>query len=199
MKLIPYIAILILLAIIVIQNLGEKRIESNSSKIDTVIIYKTIHDTIKTKPILIVSKVDTTIWIRKTGNVPDTSYVGLLSQYKNLGNSFFSTNIFKTDFKIADYGSVSIIDTIRENKLIGTTIIENLRIPTTVITIEKESPAKNRLFVGVEFAGSKKELLSEIYGGLLLKTKKEKIYGASLGYNGEVLYKGSLYFPIKIK
>jgi hypothetical protein len=199
MKIISYICIVILFFVVLMQIRGckEEVVEIRSPKVDTVMVYKYVYDTIPGKPVYIKMKVDTSIWMKKVENIPDTTYKGLLSQYKNLGNRYFSTNVFKTDFPIADYGSISVIDTLRENKLIGNNIVTDIKIPVTTITIEKQAPPKRQLFIGAELAGSRNKPLSDVYGGILFKTKKNNIYGVSLGFSNEIKYKGSVYFPIK--
>lgn len=199
----PYIALIIMTVIILLQNDGcfpEKEMEPKIT-IDTVIIYKEVKDTIPGKPVYISTKIDTSIWMKKSEYKPDTSYMGLLSQYRKLGNKHFSTNFFKTDFKIADYGTISITDSIRENQLIHTELTSNLNIPVTTITVEKEIPQKpkNQMFWGTGISGNKMQPISRVSLGLLLKNKKDKIYGFSLGYTGQLEYEGKLYFPIKIK
>lgn len=184
-----------LLLIVLIQNKGCKKETLLPSKIDSVVLYDTIRDTIPGKPIYIKTRIDTSIWMKKVENTPDTSYSGLLSQYKKLGNKHFSTNFFKTDFKIADYGTITIRDSVKENVLISSTITTDLKLPTIIRIEEKESQKKRQLYIGGEISSSR----CPLYGGLLLRNKKDVVYGASLGYEDKLVYKGSLYFPLKIK
>lgn len=200
MKTIPYIGCIILLIIVLLQNKScDNDVVIDSPKIDTVIVIDTVRDTIPGKPILIKTKIDTSIWIKKSEYKPDTTYKGLYNQYTSLGNKHFSTNIFKTTFPISDYGSVTLTDSIRENQLVNTTLTTNLNIPTTTITIEKTAPPKRQLYIGTTFLGNKSSLLSSVHGGLILKDKKDHLYGVSIGYNGEVVFGGTLYFPIRLK
>jgi hypothetical protein len=202
----PYIALVIMVVIILIQNQGcfdpkNTLAQDTIVKYDTLIVYKYITDTVPGKPVYIKTKVDTSVWIKRDELKPDTTYFGLLSQYKKLGNNHFSTNFFKTEFPIADYGTITVSDSIRENKLIHSELITNLNIPTTTITVEKEIPQvpKRQLFVGTTLTGNQINPISGVYGGLQLKTKNDRLYGLSIGYNGTIQYGGSFYFPIKIK
>lgn len=200
MKTIPYIGIIILLIIVLLQNKGCKEdTVITPPKIDTVIVENIIHDTIPGKPIYIKTKIDTSIWIKKSEYKPDTTYKGLYNQYTSLGNKYFSTNIFKTTFPISDYGSVTLTDSIRENQLVSSILTTNLNIPTTTITVEKTAPPKRQLYIGTTFLGKKSSPLASIHGGFILKDKKDHLYGASVGYDGELVYGGSLYFPIRLK
>lgn len=202
MKSIPYIGIILLLLVILLQNRGcidQKEQYNTPPKIDTMVVYKYIHDTIPGKPVYLKTKIDTSVWMKRSDNIPDTTYKGLLSQYKGLGNKYFSTNIFKTDFKIAEYGSITLTDSVRENQLVSSVLTTNLNIPVTTITIEKSSPPKRQLFVGGSFVMNKTDVISGVYGGLQLKTKRDRLYGISVGWAGKPQLAGSLYYPIKQK
>jgi hypothetical protein len=198
MKYIPYIIVVILLSFILLQNKGCKEdVILIPNKVDTVLVYEKVYDTIPGKPIYIKTKIDTSVWMKKTKYIPDTTYSGLLNQYKTLGIAHFSTNIFKTEFKIADYGSVTVTDSIRENQLVSSVLSANLTIPTTTITVEKSAPPRNRLYVGGELTANNKLSQLGLYGGILLKNKKERIYGVGIGWDREIRYKGSFYIPLK--
>lgn len=197
MKYIPYIVALILLIIILLQNKSCKTSPVKETR-DTVIVYIHIHDTVPGKTIYIKSEPDT-VWLTKTEYKPDSTYNGLLKQYTFLGNNYFEKRLFNTTFQIADYGTVSVTDTIRENKLIGSSLITELNIPVTTITVEKESPPKTRLYFGISVTGTKTFPIRGIYGDGLLKTKNERIYGFGVGYDGELVYKGTLLWPLRFK
>lgn len=201
MKYIPYIGILVLLVIILLQNRSceSPKPQITPPQIDTVVIYEQIHDTIPGKPVYISTKIDTSIWMKKKDYAPDTTYSGLLLQYKILGNKHFSTNVFETEFKIGDYGYITITDSIRTNWLISSVITTNLSIPITTITVEKETPSKNQLYIGTIFTGNKINPISGVYIGGILKTKRDRLYGLSIGYDGNVSYAGSLYYKIKLR
>ena len=186
MKKLPYIGIIVLLLVILFQNRSCKQPNGpNTPKIDTVIVYKHIVDTIVVeKPVLVSSKPDT-VWMEKEENAPDTTYEGLLFQYKLLGGKYFTTNVFKSDFKIADYGYISVTDSIYGNWLMNSTIFTDLKIPTTTITIEKEAPKKAQLYFGPQISMSKTYPVSGVYGSLLLKTKQDKIMGVPSSQIGQ--------------
>lgn len=198
MKIIPYITIVVLICVILLQNKCSSPIPPKETR-DTVIVYKTVHDTIPGKPKLVAAKIDTTIWMKKSDYKPDTTYKGLLKQYNFLGNKHFATNSFKTDFIIGDYGTVSVIDTVKENWLVSSVIQTDLKIPTTTITVTKESPPKRQIYAGFSATGNTSLPINGIYGDVMLKTKKDRLYGVSMGFNGEPVYKVSLLWPLKIK
>ena len=200
MRTLPYIAIIVLLVIVLLQNKScNNPIDIKPPKADTVVVHHIVRDTITiVKPVLVASKPDT-IWKYRDQNTPDTTYDGLLKQYTELGNRYFTTNTFKSKFQIADYGSVTVTDSIYGNWLMTSTLTSDLKIPTTTITIEKPLPPKNQLYIGAIFTGNTTYPISGVYGGLLLKTKRDRIYGTSVGWTGEVTYGFSLYYKIKIR
>jgi hypothetical protein len=65
-------------------------------------------------------------------------------------------------------------------------------------TITKYAPAKGALFIGGGITGNKNgvELLQ---GGLLYKSKKDKVFGLNLGINGnsQIIYGVQSYWKIK--
>lgn len=197
MKLLPYIVIAVLIGIILLQRSCQPTPEPKIIR-DTVVINKIVRITEPGKTVYINSKPDT-VWLKDTTNVPKPDYDGLLGQYTILGNNHFKTNIFKTEFKIADYGSVTVTDSIKANQLINSIIETNLNIPTTTITVIKEAPPKNQLYIGGEIEGNARLLIQGIYGGFLFKNKKDQIYTIGGGYNGEPVIKGGIYWKIKIR
>lgn len=201
MKTLPYIGIIVLLLIVLLQNKGcnNQNGQDNTPKIDTV--YKTIHitDTVIIEKPVLVAAIPDTVWMKEEENTPDSTYDGLLNQYTELGNRYFTTNVFQNKFEIEDYGSVTVTDSIYGNWLMNSTMFTDLKIPTTTITIEKEAPKKNEFYFGPQLSMSRTYPISGVYGSALLKTKQDKIYHLSLGYNGEAQIMGGLYFKIKIK
>ena len=196
LNIIAYLTIAILIFIILLQNQCSGPKTPPKETRDTVIVYKHTVDTIPGKTVYLKGKsIKDTVWLKE--NKPDTTYKGLLQQYTLLGNNHFEQRVFKTDFPIADYGSVTVYDTIKANLLIGSSIITDLNIPVTTITIEKEAPLKTKLYYGITLTGTKTLPINGIFGDLLLQTKKEKIYSLGVGWNGEVTYKGSIYWPLK--
>lgn len=198
LNLISFITIILLLVVILLQDKCSSPTPTKETR-DTIIVYKTVHDTIPGKIQFVKTKIDTSIWQKKSDYKPDTTYKGLLKQYNFLGNKHFATNSFKTDFAIGDYGTVSVIDSVRENWLVSSVIETNLKIPTTTITVTKEAPIKRQLYVGFSLTGNQPAPINGVYGDIMLKTKKDRLYGVSMGFNGEPVYKVSLLWPLKIK
>lgn len=194
-NLFPYLVIGILVLVILLQRGCEP---SPKPKItyDTLIEYKTIRDTIKGETKWLRAKIDTSIWMKKPGNIPSPNMDTLKEQYLALGNRFFAENTFSTPYSLGEYGSVTAIDTIRENKLIGSSLIMNLTIPEKTITKTVENPPKRQLYVGGHLELSKAQPISGIYGGLLYKDKKERIYSLNIGWTGEPTILAGTYWKL---
>lgn len=196
MKKLSYIVIIILFLVIFFQNRSCQPPEP-ITKMDTIYVYKHIRDTIRIdSPVYISGRIDT-IWLDK--NPPDTTYEGLLNQYTLLGNQHFKYNVFKSTFPVSDYGTVSVTDTIYGNWLMSSNFETDLKIPTTTITVEKETPPKNEFYTGGSITLDKYNPFSGIYGGIIYKDKKDKLYGINIGYNGNIQYGLSYYTKIKLK
>lgn len=202
MKKLPYIGIIVLLLIVLLQNRGCNGPEApnNTPQIDTV--YKTIHirDTVIIEKPVLVAAIPDTVWMKEEENAPDSTYNGLLNQYTELGNRYFTTNVFQNKFEIEDYGYVTVTDSIYGNWLMSSTLVANLDLLIPEITIEKTNPPVTQLYIGTTFTGSKITPLTAVYGNLLLKTKRDRLYGAGIGWDGEnTVYSLSLYWKIKLK
>jgi len=74
-----------------------------------------------------------------------------------------------------------LTDTITQNKIISRDIVWNFKVPTIYnTTIVKELP-KTQVYYGFNIAGNKENIFSTASGGLILKTKTDKLYQLNLG------------------
>ena len=132
-----------------------KTIETYIPKYRTKVKYKTVHDTIE---------------------IHDTIPIDTTSILEDYFSSYAYTDTLKTD-------SVTFVinDTISQNKIQSRGINYSLVYPTTVIT--KESVVNKReLYIGFGLGGDKQQL-SYVGSELLLRNKKQRIYGVGLGIN----------------
>jgi hypothetical protein len=204
------IAIVLLIVIVVFQQCGGnktktgeivkvdgKKYELIKHEIDTFEIVKTkvvtkkgediYHETIK--EVIIPTIVDTQ---------------ALLQDY-------FAKNIYKDTLQLPDsLGTVSLIDTITQNKILGR--IFNASVKQRVIketTIVKELP-KTQVYYGFTGGFNKVDVVSSIGAGALIKTKKDKIYQLGIGVVNKVgsdgtngvlspFINGGVYWKIKFK
>lgn len=170
-------------------------------KIDTLIIdsSKIIHDTIPGKPII--KKVTITKWDTIPQYKPDTNYLNLLVQYKNLGDSLFSKKYYSTTYKIDTFGTLIVNDTIYKNKLLNQSIVYDLKIPKKIIKVTERLPyiPKTQVYLGFGGLGNKNDILNAVETNLLLKTKKDKLYSIGVQkslLNSEFNYKFNYYIKL---
>ena len=95
---------------------------------------------------------------------------------------YFAKNIYKDTLQLPDsLGTVSLIDTITQNKILGRTF--NASVKQRIIketTIVKELP-KTKLFYGFEGGFNKADVVSHLGFGVLVNTKKDKMFHLGLG------------------
>ncbi len=205
------IAIAVLIAIILLEyfNPGGKmpgrtiRIEGKKYEvikhdIDTLEVVKTkvvtkkgediYHETIVEKEVLIPANVDT---------------AALLKDY-------YSKVLYKDVLVLPDsLGTIAVTDTISQNKILGRTFdakVKQREIKETLIV--KELP-KTQVFYGFTGGFNKADVVSNVGAGLLVKTKKDKIYNLGIGVSNRVTdgtngslspyIGGGVYWKIKLK
>lgn len=205
MKNLPYIVILVLVGVVLLQTCGRKKPLAEPTivtvtKTDTFIKLK--HDTLAGKPILI--KSDPIVkWDTLPGYAADTSYQKLKVQYDNMGNNYFARNIFKEKKLLADSGSVEVIDTVERNLIVGRQF--NISIPTktivntTTTTITKPYELKTQVFFGGGVTGNQAQFVNGAEAGFILKNKKDQIYQIKAFKsfdNSPISYGISIYWKI---
>ena len=175
-----------------------KKYEIIKYEIDTVDIVKTkvvtkkgediYHETIVEKEVFIPAIIDT---------------AALLKDY-------YSKVLYKDVLVLPDsLGTVSIIDTISQNKILGRTFNANVKQRTIKeTTIVKELP-KTKVFYGLEGGFNKADFVNSVGAGILINTKKDKIYQLGVGVNNQTIdgtngsfspyIRGGVYWKLKLK
>ena len=178
--------------------IAGKAYEVIKHEIDTVDIVKTkvvtkkgediYHETIVEKEVIIPAVIDT---------------MALLKDY-------YSKVLYKDTLILPDsLGTVSVIDTITQNKILGRTFNASVKQRTIKETmIVKELP-KTKIFYGLEGGFNKADFVSSVGAGVLINTKKDKIYQLGLGVNNQTTdginggftpyVRGGVYWKIKLK
>ena len=205
------IALLLLIAIVVFQQCGGnkkgtgeivkvdgKKYELLKHEIDTIEVVKTkvvtkkgediYHETIVEKEVRVPANVDTN---------------AILKEY-------YTKVLYKDVLVLPDsLGTVAVTDTISQNKIFGRTFNANVKQRTIKeTTIVKELP-KNQVYFGFGGQFNKVDFIGGLSTGVILKTKKDKIYQVNLGVtnstidgvNGEFKpYVGAgVYWKIRLK
>jgi hypothetical protein len=123
---------------------------------------------------------------------------------------FFAKNIYKDTLQLPDnLGTIAMIDTITQNKILGRTFnasVKQREIKETMIV--KELP-KTQVYYGLTGGFNKADVVSNVGAGFLVKTKKDKIYNLGIGVSNRVsdgtngtlspYIGGGVYWKIKLK
>jgi len=191
-----FLIIGILILVILLQRCGSGKtvIQPPRVKVDTVWIK---HDSLiysKPKIIKIIKG------IPQIQYVPDTSYTKLVVQYKDLVDLYTAQNVFSDTLRIDSIGYVNVKDTITENVIKGRSYNYNLKYPVVTKTIILQPTSKTQLYVGGGLQGNQYNIVNQFSAGLLLKTKKDKIYGVctTIDTYGRIQYGLQLYWKIKL-
>jgi hypothetical protein len=207
---IRHIIILLLLLLVVVEFINPNGIMPNRTIAvhDTVGVEVPIHDTIGIE-VEVPVEVETIVEVEKPvpyavhdtiQTLVDTNFI--VTEYLNSKNVF--TNTYKFD---KQQGSITIVDTISKNKIIGrkyttkiTPIVDTLRIP---------EPFKRKIFGGIEGGFNTPDFVSSIGVGVLINSKSDKIYNLGVGVNNTTIdgtngtftpyIKGGVYWKIKLK
>lgn len=203
------IAIALLIVIVVFQQCGGnkkttgeivkvdgKKYELIKHEIDTVEVFKTKVVTKKGEDIY-----HETI---KEVNIP------AIVDTQALLRDYFAKNIYKDTLQLPDsLGTVFLIDTITQNKILGRTFNASVKQRTIKETmIVKELP-KTKVFYGFEGGFNKADVVSHLGFGVLINTKKDKIFHLGIGAANRVTdgtngalapyIGGGVYWKLKLK
>jgi len=175
-----------------------KKYEIIKHEIDTVDIVKTkvvtkkgddiYHETIVEKEVLIPAVIDT---------------LALLKDY-------YSKVLYKDTLVLPDsLGIVSLSDTISQNKIFGRTFNASVKQRTIKETLIVKELPKTQVYYGLTGGFNKADVVSNVGAGLLIKTKKDKIYNLGVGVCNRVTdgtngtlspyIGGGVYWKIKFK
>ena len=153
-----------------------KKYEVIKHEIDTVDIVKTkvvtkkgediYHETIVEKEVFIPAVIDT---------------AALLKDY-------YSKVLYKDVLVLPDsLGTVSVTDTISQNRILSRTFDAKVRERTIREELIVKEPAKNQVYYGLNAGFNKEDYVSAIGAGIILKTKKDKIYNLNIGVNNTTI------------
>jgi hypothetical protein len=193
------VVIVVLLAFIFFQNDGCTYIDKKS---EIVTVHDTtwqVHDSLIVKKIKIKETIHDTI-ATPPEYIADTNYPILKLQYEALVSAFLAKNVYADTVKLDTLGYVAVADTVYKNELLNRSYKYNYKVPTVTVTttITKYAPNKGALFIGGGIA-SDRNSLNILQGGLLYKSKKDKIFGLNIGINNnsQVIYGFQSYWKIK--
>lgn len=194
--------IIILIGLLLIRNCSSSVTPVRIVTHDTVTVSKpiivkgeVIHDTVKVSKRIpyVVTKTDS-IEVDRMG------YDSLKQKYISLLTDFNSTLYFKDVINVDTFGTVTIMDSVNQNKIFGRHLRFEVTLPntiSTVTTIVFPEP-KNQWFIGVNLKGNKVNPIKEIDADILLITKKNKGYtvGTGIDINGTLNFKAGLKWKL---
>jgi hypothetical protein len=123
---------------------------------------------------------------------------------------YFAKNIYNDTLHLPDnLGYVFLTDTITKNKIEGRTFTASVKQREIKETLIVKEPARNQVYYGLNGGFNKADVVTHVGAGLMLKTKKDKLYQFGLGVTNRTVdgTNGSLspfinfgtYWKIKVK
>ena len=133
---------------------------------------------------------DTTIYV----SVPvlDTT------QIEEVLSKYYAKNTFKDTMKVGEFGRLYIQDTVQYNKLVGRSLSADLKFPSITNTVIVKEKPKAQLYLGARMDYLQGSSVQNPSVGLMLKTKRDRLYGISAGVapNGKPVYGASFYIKL---
>ena len=170
---------------------------------DTLVIHDTTwkrYDSLIVKKVPVLKEIVVEV-ASKPEMLPDTNYATLKKQYMALLQLYLNKVVYSDTIRVGNYGYISVLDTVKENKLASRKIKENYNIPEIkeTKTITRYLPPSRSLFVGGGINTSNSIGIRGIEAGILYKTKKESIFNikAQVDLDGKPMYGFGYYTKIK--
>ena len=157
-----------------------------------------------------------TVFLAKKFNVPEyvptpaeKIYVDVPSEIDSakVVEEYYSKTVVKDSIVIDSLGTAFITDTISANKILSRKATFEYTYPIIMNTRTVLEPPKNQVYFGGGVGFDKTNFINQIKGGLLLKTKRDKIFGLHVGLSNTPLspnsmtpfVEGTLYWKIKLR
>ena len=190
--------ILLLLGLIVVQRCNRPKPDPVEPIITRDTTWVTHIDTVPGKPKLIYTEPKVVI---DSFFKPDKDYAKLRKQYQDLLVLYFQRNVLKDTLKIDSLGHVYVTDTVSKNLISGRVYNYNIRHPEITKTIILPPISRNQLYIGGSLQGTLTNPVSQINAGIMLKNKKDQLYGVYTGMTmkGEVVIGLSSYWKISFR
>jgi hypothetical protein len=102
--------------------------------------------------------------------------------------NYYSKVLYKDLLVLPDsLGTVVVIDTISQNRIIARTFDAKVKERTIREELIVKEPAKNQVYFGLNGGFNREDFISAVGAGVILKTKKDKIYNLNLGVNNRTI------------
>ena len=176
--------------------------QSIQRKPDTITVVDTAYITktnTKIKKVLIASTDSSYDVTNDPRFVPDTSYENLKAQFTKLSKDYTARNIYKDTLVLDSIGFVHVTDSVQFNTLLNRHYTYSYKLPiiTKTSTITNYAKQVRQLYAGV---GINSSGVNSINAGLMYKSRRDQLYGFTLGVNNnQLVYGVQTYFKIKLK
>jgi len=195
------ILVVVLLMIILLQRCESGPVDTPkpSIKRDTVWIHK---DSTITRQPQIIKTITVPIEHWNTEYLPDTSSMSkLIAQYNELANKFLALNISQDSIVVDSIGKVFITDTVTTNIIKNRKLTYDFKFPIITNTITIPELKRTQWYVGGTIQGEQGNLISQINANLLIKNKRDQMFGGHVGLNrsGAMQIGLSSFWKIKLK
>jgi hypothetical protein len=194
------ILVIVLLIILLLQRCDNPVVvEQPSIKRDTVWIHK---DSTITRQPQIIKTITVPVEQWNTEYLPDTSSISkLIAQYNELANKFLALNISQDSIVVDSIGKVFITDTVTTNIIKNRKLTYDFKFPIITNTITIPEPKRTQWYAGGTIQGEQGNLISQINANLLIKNKRDQMFGGHVGLNrsGALQIGLSSFWKIKIK
>lgn len=195
--------IAVLVAIIFLQRACTPQV---TPKVIPQVTYDTIlkHDTSVVVKKMKITSHDTTYIPEDPIYMLDTSCDLVKERFQKVVKAHTTKNMYVDTILIDTFGKIYVYDTVQFNTLGNRGIVKNYTIPIITRTIKVPAEPKRQLYIGGGLDGTyinKTPMINTAKVGMLYKTKKDQIYGASVGVsiNGYLMYGIQSYWKIKLK
>ena len=169
-------------------------------------VYDTIlkHDTSVVVKKMKITSHDTTYIPEDPIYMLDTNCDLVKERFNKVVKMHITKNMYIDTILIDTFGKIYVYDTVQFNTLGNRGIVKNYTIPIITKYVPAPIPPKRQLYIGGGLDGTyinKTPNINVAKAGLLFKTKKDQIYGASVGVsvNGYLVYGIQSYWKIKLK
>lgn len=131
----------------------------------------------------------------------DTNYYRLRDQYMYLLKLYLAKNIQNDTLRIDSIGWVNVRDTVTKNLIDNRAYSYSLIHPIITTTITPPSEKRNQLYIGGGLQGTFDNVVNQINAGLLLKNRKDQIFGGYAGMNkdGQLILGIQSYWKISFR
>ena len=176
------------------RNGGNEIIKVDSKKYEVI---KRVTDTIRVPVVQ-------TVYIPGKDIIHEViNYVNIPANVDSLAivKDYFATRVYKDTLKLeGDLGYITVTDSITKNALAGRLWNSNVNKTTIDNTIYLKELPRTQLYIGGSLGMQRPENLT-IGGNLILKDKKDRMYGIGYGVNSQLnsYFQASMLWKISLK